>query len=46
MAPDPEEDRVGPFPSWAWLYGLVVVYGALVIVVLGVLSRILDPGPL
>jgi len=39
------EDRgpVGPFPSWSWVYGTVLVYGALVIIVLWILTRLLDP---
>lgn len=41
-----DEDRgpVGPFPSWGWVYGTVLVYGLLVIVVLWILTGLLDPG--
>lgn len=39
-----DEGPVGPFPSWSWLYGVVVAYGLLVIVVLTLLTRLLDPG--
>jgi len=39
-----EEGRVGPFPSWKWVYGTVLVYGTLVIGVLWILTRLLDPG--
>ena len=42
--PPDEEIPVGPFPNWTWVYGTVLVYGALVILGLWVLSRILDPG--
>jgi len=39
-----EEGPVGPFPSWKWVYGSVLAYGALVIIALWILTRILDPG--
>ena len=39
-----DRERVGPFPSWGWLYAVVVVYGALVIGLLTLLTRLLDPG--
>ena len=40
----PEEDGpVGLFPSWAWVYGTVLVYGVLMILALWILTRILDP---
>lgn len=42
-APGDETERLGPFPSWNWVYGTVLVYGALVIIVLWVLTRLLDP---
>ncbi|MFC1574539.1 hypothetical protein ACFL5A_01325 [Gemmatimonadota bacterium] len=38
-----EEGRIGIFPNWAWVYGTVLVYGVLVILLLLVLTRILDP---
>lgn len=38
-----EGETVGPFRSWTWLYGTVVVYGILVIGLLMVLTRVLDP---
>ena len=38
-----DEGPVGPFPSWAWVYGTVLVYGILVILGLWVLTRLLDP---
>lgn len=38
-----DEGPVGPFPSWSWVYGTVLLYGALVILALWVLTRILDP---
>ncbi len=43
--PDPEEaGPVGPFPSWSWVYGTVLVYGVLVIGLLTLFTRLLDPG--
>ncbi len=51
MAPEPggkprrdEEGRIGPFPSWSWVYATVLIYGVLMILALWVLTRILDPG--
>ena len=38
------EERVGPFPSWRWLYGTVLVYGIAVIVVLSILTKMLGFG--
>jgi hypothetical protein len=43
----PDRDDAGPigiFPTWGWVYRVVVVYGALVILALWILTRILDPG--
>ena len=41
---DPEDQGpVGLFPSWKWVYGTVLVYGVLVIIVLWILTRLLDP---
>ncbi len=39
------EDRgpIGPFPSWPWLYGTVLVYGTVVILVLWILTRVMNP---
>ena len=42
-APADEAERLGPFPSWKWVYGTVLVYGTLVIIVLWILTRLLDP---
>ena len=42
-APVDEAERLGPFPSWKWVYGTVLVYGTLVIIVLWILTRLLDP---
>ena len=39
-----EKGPIGPFPSWKWVYGTVLVYGTLVILTLWILTRILDPG--
>lgn len=39
-----EDEPGGLFPSWGWLYAVVVVYGVLVIAALLVLSQLLDPG--
>lgn len=41
---DEDLGPVGLFPSWRWVYGTVLVYGALMILVLWVLTRVLDPG--
>jgi len=37
-------ERVGPFPSWGWVYGTLIVYGVLMLGVLTVLTWVLDPG--
>ncbi len=42
--PDDEAGPVGPFASWRWVYGTVLLYGVLVIGLLALLTRILDPG--
>jgi hypothetical protein len=39
-----EEGRVGVFPSWKWVYGTVIAWGVVVIVVLAALTRILGFG--
>lgn len=39
-----EREPVGPFPNWTWVYGTVIVYGILVIGLLVILTRVLDPG--
>jgi hypothetical protein len=39
-----EAERVGPFPSWAWLYWTVIGFGLLMIGILALLTRVLDPG--
>lgn len=49
MSPAPdtkteEEGRVGLFPSWRWVYGTVLGYGILLIIILTLLSRLLDFG--
>ena len=38
------EERVGPFPSWVWLYATVVVYGVVVILLLYILTIVLGFG--
>ncbi len=43
-SPEEEHGPVGPFPSWLWMYGTVLVYGVVMIVALTLLSRLLDPG--
>lgn len=44
--PDPVEAEgpIGPFPSWSWVYGTVLVWGVVVIVVLTVLTHFLSFG--
>ena len=51
QVPDPTEalgagegERVGIFPSWRWLYGTVVLYAALLVVLLYVFTVTLDFG--
>lgn len=39
-----EEGAVGIFPSWRWLYGVVLIYGALMVIALWLLTGLLDPG--
>jgi len=39
-----DEGRIGIFPSWGWVYGTVLAYGVVVILVLTVLSRVLSHG--
>lgn len=41
---DEEEGAVGIFPSWRWLYGVVLIYGVLMVLALWLLTRLLDPG--
>ena len=38
----PQEERVGIFPSWKWVYGTVVVYGVVMVLFLLILTRLLD----
>jgi hypothetical protein len=41
-----DQEEKGPiwiFPSWAWVYGTVLVYGILTIIGLWILTRLLDP---
>ena len=38
------DERIGPFPSWGSLYGTVLVYGLLVIIVLSILSGVMGFG--
>ena len=39
-----ENERIGIFPSWNWLYGAVVIYVAVIIIVLYVFTVTLDLG--
>ena len=39
---EPEDGRIGPFPSWRALYIAVLLYTAGLVVVLWVLTRALD----
>ncbi len=41
---DDREERIGPFPSWGWLYTTVIVYGAAVILILYILTIVLGFG--
>jgi hypothetical protein len=38
------EDPIGPFPTWGRLYATVFIYGAILILILLILTRVLDPG--
>lgn len=42
--PPGEEGPVGLFPSWTWLYGTVLAWFVVVVVVLYVLTVVLDFG--
>ena len=37
-----ESERIGIFPNWRWLYGTVVAYTAVVIVILYIFTVTLD----
>ena len=39
-----ENERIGIFPSWNWLYGTVAVYVAVIIIVLYIFTVTLDLG--
>jgi hypothetical protein len=39
-----EEERIGIFPSWKWVYGTVIVWGVVLILALTVLTRIFSFG--
>lgn len=41
---DSENGPIGIFPSWGWLYGAVVVYTTVVIILLYVFTVTLDRG--
>ena len=41
---DDREERIGPFPSWRWLYATVIVYGVVVILLLYILTIVLGFG--
>ena len=40
--PEDENGAIGPFPSWGWVYGSVVVYTILAIVLLHVFTVTFD----
>jgi hypothetical protein len=42
--PQRDDGPIGPFPSWGWVYGTVLVYGVVVIGILTLLTRILSVG--
>jgi len=41
---DDQKERIGVFPSWNWLYCLVVVYTLFLTLLLYVLTLLLDYG--
>ena len=41
---DDEGGRIGIFPSWGWLYGTVLVYSTVVIILLHIFTVTLDFG--
>lgn len=43
-AADEDAGPIGPFPSWAWVYGSVITYTAALVVLLSWLSSALDFG--
>ena len=42
--PEDENGAIGVFPSWGWVYGTVIVYTVLAIVLLHVFTVTLDYG--
>ena len=41
---DDEGGRIGIFPSWGWLYGTVLVYSTVLIILLHIFTVALDFG--
>ena len=39
-----EAEAIGPFPSWGWLYGSIIVYTVLAIALLHVFTVAFDHG--
>ena len=42
--PEDESGPIGPFPSWRWVYGSVIVYTVLAIALLHVFTVTFDHG--
>ncbi len=42
--PDPEDEGgpIGPFPSWGWVYGSIIVYTVLAIALLHIFTVTFD----
>ena len=44
VEPEDENGAIGPFPSWGWVYGSVIVYTILAIALLHVFTVMFNHG--